>query len=369
MSNKRIIFINQSPNSMLLDIAAAKKDAGYDCILISGKKTGSKFFISEVELTSYNRASAFTRLHTWLSFFRQTLRWLKLNVYSSDELFIVSNPPFNLYIPWFQKKMRQNKIDLLIYDLYPDIIQKMSTLFAIVPSRILSSLNRKSFNLAAAIYTPSQTLSNAVNKYTDKKAITVYNWVNTDEYIPISKRENKFLKANNLSDKFIVLYSGNLGRTHDWQTIKGAAHQLIGNPIIQFVFIGDGENMDELKRNASSNMHFFDWQEPEVFTHSIAGGDLAWIGYLKGFEDYSIPSKLPFYLSTGTPVISIGNRNSELADILVRNSMGYAVESNDVETLCSLILKSEAEAEALPRNEARQYAVQHFSSKNALLFK
>ncbi|MEP7263547.1 MAG: glycosyltransferase family 4 protein [Bacteroidota bacterium] len=369
MDVKRIIFINQSPNSMLADIAEAGSRQGFTCVLLTGQALAGNFE-KTILLTSYNRTSSLSRLKSWYQFYIETKKWLKENSIISDELFIVSNPPFNLYLPLFLKKIRGNRIYFLIYDLYPDIMEKMmNKIITALPSFFLKALNKSSFKYAHTIITPSKTLSSAVKKYVNKEIKTIYNWADTSATKPINKKDNKFLLKEGLSESFIVLYSGNLGRTHDWKTMLGAAAHLKDHNNIKFVVIGEGESMTEFKNAALQlpNVLFFPWQDVELFPHSIASGDIAWVSYKEGFEEYSIPSKLPYYLASGTPVISIGNIKSELSTLLVDNSIGYAVSNMDIEALCSVILKTVNSEKSYGMN-AVYYSERNFSKRNAELF-
>jgi glycosyltransferase involved in cell wall biosynthesis len=144
---------------------------------------------------------------------------------------------------------------------------------------------------------------------------------------------------NKIVSKFIVLYSGNLGITHDVDTIVNAA-SLIKDPEIEFIFIGEGTGMNSVDNailNASSNIKRFGWQTESMFSHSIAAGNVAIVSYKNGMEGYSIPSKLPFYFATGTPVIMIGNPQSELGSIILENKLGWVVPNEHSEDLVKLL--------------------------------
>lgn len=78
----------------------------------------------------------------------------------------------------------------------------------------------------------------------DKISI-IHSWAKPEAIVPIAKRENWFAWKYNLVNKFTVLYSGNMDRCHDINTILEAAKELQDEPI-QFVWIGGGAKRDEL---------------------------------------------------------------------------------------------------------------------------
>lgn len=71
-------------------------------------------------------------------------------------------------------------------------------------------------------------MRSAVAQYVDVEKIKViYNWVHTEHIKPIEKIDNIFLKEHHLEDKFIVLYSGNMGMTHDIDILVDVAKNLL----------------------------------------------------------------------------------------------------------------------------------------------
>lgn len=373
MINKSIVFINQSPNDLLCDIAQEYKNIGYNCTLICGNRiTGDEVFDKVITFTSYDRSSALSRLQTWWKFYKEAKLWLKENTSSFDELFLVSNPPLLFYLPHFHSPLQSKKLHALVYDLYPDILHKMfSSALTWLPGIILAGLNKKSLKLFANIYTPSETLSKTVRAYTTNKVTTVYNWSDFSKIAIVPSGANRFLKENNLLDKFIVLYSGNLGRTHDVKTMLACSRLTVNKPEIAYVFIGAGEGMEEIKKmiaDGSKNIYCFNWQDETMFSYSISCGDLAWVGYKKGFEDFSIPSKLPYYLASGTPVIMIGETGSELAMLLTNNKIGYAVTNDDASTLASIITNAVKNKDVAMKERCRNFAATYFSKANAKKF-
>ena len=71
-------------------------------------------------------------------------------------------------------------------------------------------------------------------------ATVVPTWVDTDFIRPISKANNPFARAHGQQDKFTVMYSGNLGETHDIAAILTAARELRDRADIHFMIIGSG---------------------------------------------------------------------------------------------------------------------------------
>ena len=49
--------------------------------------------------------------------------------------------------------------------------------------------------------------------------IHISNWADGSLIQPIGREENVFLDEHGLHDRFVVMYSGNLGRVHEFSTV------------------------------------------------------------------------------------------------------------------------------------------------------
>ncbi|MBG0799942.1 hypothetical protein IYW40_00115 [Methylocystis sp. H4A] len=55
---------------------------------------------------------------------------------------------------------------------------------------------------------------------------------------PLPRAGNPLRATSGLEDKFVIGYSGNLGRAHEYATLLDAAELLRDQPEIGFLFIG-----------------------------------------------------------------------------------------------------------------------------------
>ena len=71
----------------------------------------------------------------------------------------------------------------------------------------------------------------------------INNWTNENEIIPLDQNNNnisQFIKDNNLNNKFIVMYSGNLGLFYDLENIIKVTKEFSNYDDLVFLFIGEG---------------------------------------------------------------------------------------------------------------------------------
>lgn len=148
-------------------------------------------------------------------------------------------------------------------------------------------------------------------------------------------------------DAFVVGYSGNLGRAHEFETIMGAMQRL---PEVRFLFTGGGAQLDVMKRTAGANATFRPYATREELSASLSAADAHLVSLKPSLEGMIVPSKFYGVLAVGRPVLFVGARDGELARIIDEHHCGMAIETGDVDGLVNAIRKlagDRAEAAAM----------------------
>jgi glycosyltransferase involved in cell wall biosynthesis len=165
----------------------------------------------------------------------------------------------------------------------------------------------------------------------------IHNWVDDRALSPIPAHENPFRRAWGLEDKFVVGYSGNLGRVHDIDTILLASAELVDCQIA-FLCIGGGAQYDALKRTAEKRglthlFRFMPYQAENDLSYSLSAADVHWLSHKPEFEGLLFPSKFYGIAAVGRPIIAITSTQSELAKLVAQYQCGLVVEQRDAKTL------------------------------------
>src|SRR5207237_1247771 len=99
-----------------------------------------------------------------------------------------------------------------------------------------------------------------------------------------------------LREKFVVAYSGNLGRVHDLDPVLDLADALRADARIAFVFVGSGAQRAALEaaatRRGLANVHFRPPQPRARLAESLAVGDVHLVTLRPDCARYVFPSKL-----------------------------------------------------------------------------
>ena len=70
--------------------------------------------------------------------------------------------------------------------------------------------------------------------------MTIPVWSRRDEIYPVDRESNPLRQSLGLDDKFVAMYSGNLGLAHSFDEFLEAARRLRDRDDIVFLFVGDG---------------------------------------------------------------------------------------------------------------------------------
>ncbi|MDY6936469.1 MAG: glycosyltransferase family 4 protein [Cyanobacteriota bacterium] len=301
--------------------------------------------------------------------FRAGLHLLK-SCWRGDVLLLTSAPPFLPALGYLANLYFDVPYIYLVYDLYPDVAIELKVT---APDswivRYWKTLNRKILQNAKAIVVMSPTMKErtiAKCKGIADKISIVHNWADPTWIKPIPKAENWFVRQHQLADRFVVLYSGNLGRCHDVDTILAAA-QLLQNEPIQFVFIGDGAKKticrEKVDRSNLQNCLFLPYQDKQVLPYSLTAGDLSLVSIAPGLEGTIAPSKLYGILASGRPVAAICESHSYLRPLLSDAGCGEAFAHGDGEGLARFIrtLAADPEKARCLGEAGRRYLESHFT--------
>jgi glycosyltransferase involved in cell wall biosynthesis len=151
-----------------------------------------------------------------------------------------------------------------------------------------------------------------------------------------------------LGERFVVAYSGNLGRVHDVATMLEAAALLAKDPRILFLFIGSGAKQRELQEAVCErglrNVMFKPYQPVERLEQSLAVADVHLVTLLPDLEGLVVPSKVYGALAAGRPVLFVGSARGEVARIIARAGCGFQVDPGDAVELARRMAELSADS-------------------------
>ena len=254
----------------------------------------------------------------------------------ADVILVVTNPPLLPFVALSVKFTRRTKIVLLMHDVYPEAIIASGMLRPdSLVVRLMTCLNHFLYNQVDKIITLGRDMSTLIQQKLNTNRHTIIcipNWAENDIIFPLARHENPMFEELHLTDKFVVLYAGNMGRTHGIEVMATAAKDLAGTNI-HFVVLGFGAKKK--------------WLEEFVATHKLTNvtilaprprseqlyflnlADVALISFVANMAGISVPSRMYNQMAAGKPIIAVCDDWSELALVVHEEQIGWVVRPGD----------------------------------------
>lgn len=376
---KKILFLNQMAGPLFRELAEdLSKNYAQKSELYTGhpdtlEYIGTYEMLNIAKSPLYNRKSHLTRIFSWLNY--TFLAFFKVLFAPKGTLiFIVSNPPLLGPLAWLVSKLRKLPYVVLVYDMHPDtmisfgVLKESSTVV-----KIWRYINKCVWEQASAVYTIGDVMAEKLAEQFDvektqlKHVGVIPPWADTENIKPIEKSLNPLVDELSQSGCITVLYSGNMGISHDIDSMLKAAKLLREHVTIKFLFIGEGAKWqsayDYVAQEKLSNVQVLPFQSEERLPYTMALGDISLVALDKGAEGLMVPSKMYYYMAAGSAVVGICQGKNDLEESLHKGNSGLTVLPGDFEQLAVTILQLAENKKELSRlkDNARKSSVEHFS--------
>ena len=329
-----VVILDQASGYLQIDMLDALSKKYKKCVIIAGTIVERETKLSEDyvwhEIVKYDKKTPVRRIYTWVLASLQMF-FLLFFKYRAARVIAITNPPFAPFVPYMLKL----NYDVLVYDLILDALVNFS--YVKKKSWIVEraeSLSKKMFKNAQNIYTLTPELAEQVRNYTDKDIKIVPIWTNNDFFKRINKDENLIIEKLQIDkSKFVVTYSGNLGKTHPVELIVALA-EVCTEENFYFIIIGGGHKFELIKSLIAekniSNITLLPWQPIELLPHNMQAGDVNVVTLEEDASHLSIPSKTFNLLSVGKPILALCSEKSALAKLIDTHACGKSFKSKDL---------------------------------------
>lgn len=337
----KVVLVNQSSRYLMIDTVNAFANKFTDVTLICGiLAPGDRQLNKNVrvdKILKYNRNGVFKRVFTWV-FGTLQIFWKLLKNYRGYHVIYVTNPPMS----YFCSKILRNSYSVIVYDIYPDTLRNIGIKKKSFIYNYWAKQNVKLFNKAEKIYTLSDGMANILGSYVSSKKIKVVPlWPSSETFAPIPKTNNKFALTYGIHDKFVVMYSGNMGYTHSVDVLIDVALMMRCNSKIHFLLVGGGQKKAIMEERVKSeklyNVTFLDWQPMEMLPYSLATADLAVVTLNEESAKVSVPSKTFNMMAVGAPLMCISPYESEMQRLIDKYENGACFIPTDINGMKSFI--------------------------------
>jgi len=323
------------------------------------------------------------RLLTFSSFMLSSVFALLYLKGRYDLLITISPPLFSGVSAFIISRLKRIPFIFDLQDIYPETAVSLGVLKDGFTLSLAQGLERFIYRKAEAISVISSGFKDNLRKkgVPDRKVHIIPNWVDIELFNPefkddlsagspvyrasgrertaeagpsaglaaeagpsagLAAEAGKIRKELNLDNKFVVMFAGNLGLAQGLQTLVKCAKLLRENKDIEFVFVGEGverENLVNLiKKYSLSNLRFISGQPNKKMPAYLSLANVC-LAHLRRGEIWkmTIPSKIYEYMAMGKPII-IGV-DGEAKRLIESANCGVYVQPEDPERLSKAILK------------------------------
>lgn len=261
-----------------------------------------------------------------------------------DLVVAMTDPPLLSFPAALATGWRGARLVNWLQDIFPEVAQRLGLGAVRGPAGALARWVRSySLRVAALNVVLGDRMRETVMRLEPRCAerlAVIHNWADGEALRPLSGASP--LRAQwGLEGRFVVAYSGNMGRAHEFDTLLEACERLRGDSAIAFLFIGDGYQRPRLEREARrrglANISFHPYQSREQLGASLGVADVHLVSLLPALEGLVVPSKFYGILAAGRPAIVIGDPHGELARIALEARCGLAVAAGDAAGLAGAI--------------------------------
>lgn len=382
MSAPRIIFVNRvywpsqaATAQLLADLAEALVTRGWSVHVVAAGADPTTRHGVIVHRTGPGdtHGSLLSRALNYGRFLAGARRVLQERLQNGDIVVPMTDPPLLGAAIAGLTRERGARIVHWIQDIYPEIVPAHAGRWAALPLWPLRWLRNRSWRAADRCVPVSADMATTVARQGVSPAAisTVHNWAPRELLTPASPASVARVRQQwGLGDKFIVAYSGNLGRVHDFATVLGAATLLAGETDIVFLFIGQGAQMPAVVSAARqlSNVHFLPPTPREHLAAALAAADAHLVTLKPGFEKLVCPSKLAGILAAGRPALYVGPLDTEIARMLADGPCGCSIAPGHAADLAAAIrrLRDEPSTRVAISQQARRRYEEHFTLAGAV---
>lgn len=393
---QRLIFVNRyffpdhsATSQILTDLTFHLAAAGHEVHVITSRQlyddphaalpageTIEGVNVHRIASTRFGRTALTGRALDYLSFYRSVRRRLGTLARPGDTVIAKTDPPLLSVALGRTVRRRGARLINWLQDIYPETAVVLGVPFIRGPAAaVLAMIRNRSLRAADATVVVGELMARHIQALgvAPARIHVIANWCDDETIRPLAGTNNPLRQAWHLIDKFVVAYSGNLGRAHDFQTMLATAERLRDDSRIVFLVIGGGKGFEDLVRAVKARrlehaFRFRPYQKRAQLPYSLGVADVHWLSLHPGLEGLIVPSKFYAISAAGKPIVMIGNGEGEVGRLVREHRCGITIAPGDAGRLADTLRRWSEHPRGIAEMgaHARQMLDARFTRRRAL---
>lgn len=253
-----------------------------------------------------------------------------------DVIVTMTTPPLLGVVGGILQRCRGAKHYIWAMDLFPEALADLDHIHAKSwIARILYWISDWSYASTEGIIVIGECMRRRLleRAIPERKLHVAENWADGNSVFPI---------ARSPEGPLVLLYSGNLGLSHDVDTILFAIEALKNDVRFQFRFVGGGPRQKQIQdfclNRDVQNVSFLSYCPREQLSESLSEADIGLVTQRPTCAGSVVPSKVYGLMAAGRPLLYVGPRNTTMPFwIIERFQCGWLVDCGDGPGLVALL--------------------------------
>jgi glycosyltransferase involved in cell wall biosynthesis len=264
---------------------------------------------------SFNRVKRFSQ---WLNYHFKSITYLTRNRKNFDTIFIFSYPPTMNLIAIFTKKLLKKKTIYSIWELYPEIAQKLNELnsnFLLNTFKIVDNFCLRAIDEVVVNSDEMKQYLIDVRKIDSKKISVIYHFANEKE----SPKSSKITKE--------IMYAGNLGTPQNVESFLDLFSK--SEKQYKLTIYGSGSQFESISNRESVNVTVNSFVSRDELLQKTNHIPFALVSLSPKLTVEGFPGKTFDYLKMNKILIGFSNPKSSLAKFIEKYKLGINISPNE----------------------------------------
>lgn len=302
--------------------------------------------VIRARVPEFTKANKISRIKNIVAYFLGALGASR-KAGKQDYVFTISQPPIlGGLLGVMGKWQKHAKMIYCIQDFNPEQVMAVNyskNKFVLWAMMVTDKFSCKHSDLVITVGRDLvETLKGRFNGKKVPKHVMINNWIDEKEIHPLEADNEKvlaFRKQYGLENKFVIMYSGNIGLYYDLENLQKVIEKFkpgtkaADGREVAFAFVGAGAVLDKLilykNEHHMDNVVFIPYQDKADLIYSLNAGDVHWVVNSKGIKGVSCPSKFYGCASVARPVLGVLEHGSEIRMLIEEIGCGLVCEPEE----------------------------------------